>query len=156
MTNNQKDLVSEARIKVARFCSYRERAPQEVRRKLNHYGLNDHQVEEVLKDLKAEDFVNESRFASAYANGKLRINKWGKIKIKQGLEHHGIKPDLIDKVIRELPEDRYRATLINHIQRKNRTLDTSDTFIRNHRIAQFAISKGFEPDMVWEYLNHKS
>lgn len=156
MPNNQKDVVQEAKLKAARFCSYRERAPEEVRQKLTQYGLTNDQVEQVMKELMENDFVNERRFASAYANGKMRINKWGKIKIKRGLEHYKLSPDHIEQALKEIPEQQYRATMVRHIQKKSKSLDIPDPFTHNHKVAQFVISKGFEPEMVWAYLKAKS
>ena len=152
MSNNQKDLIKEARIKAARFCSYRERAPEEVRQKLIKQGLNDSQVEDMLQELIDDNFINEQRFATAYANGKLRINKWGRIKIRQGLERHLVDPTCMEKALHSLEEAEYRAIMISLIQKKHHSLKITDPFIRNHKIAQFVISKGFEPDLVWQSL----
>jgi regulatory protein len=152
MPNNQKELIREAKIKMARFCSYRERAPEEVRMKLAEYNLNEGDMEQIMKVLIEQDFVNERRFARAYANGKLRINKWGKLKIKQGLEHFKVDPDRIEEALHKLPQDQYQTTLIKHIEKKLGSLKDTDPFVRNHKAAQFVISKGFEPELVWRHL----
>ena len=152
MSNNQKEVIKEAKIKAARYCSYRERAPEEVREKLTKYGLRSHQVAQVLKELKDENFINEQRFANAYASGKLRINKWGRIKIKMGLERSKVDPVYVNRALNNLPEDEYNTIMIKHIQKKQGALNIQDHFLRNHKIAQFVISKGFEPDLVWQYL----
>jgi regulatory protein len=156
MPNNQKDLLQEAKVKMARFCSYRERAPEEVRQKLAQYNLSDQKIEQVMNVLMEHDFVNERRFAGAYANGKLNINKWGKLKIRQGLEHYKLDPDHIDEALGKLPDDQYQATMIKHIEKKQRSLKHKDPFVRNHKVAQFVISKGFEPDLVWKILKLRS
>ena len=39
-----------------------------------------------VDDDDKEDFLNEERFAKAYAGGKFRMKKWGRGKIIQGLK----------------------------------------------------------------------
>ena len=152
----EKDIVREAKIKAARFCAYRERAPMEVREKLAAYGLEGDQMEEVLNELIEENFLNESRFASAYARGKLRSNKWGKIKIRKGLESYQLNQSAIDQALKELPQDEYLSIMVQLIKKKQRSLKVTNPFVRNHKIAHFVISKGFEPDIVWAELRSKS
>lgn len=152
MCNQEKDLVREAKLKAARFCAYRERAPLEVREKLESCGLTGAQLEQVLRELADDGFVNEQRFAAAYANGKLRIKKWGKLKIRRGLESYKLNNECVCRALDSLPESEYLETMNKLIEKKRRLLKISDPFIRNHKIAQFVISKGFEPDLIWEYL----
>ena len=152
MSNQEKDLVRDAKIKAARFCAYQERAPSEVKTKLVRYGLNADQLDQAMNELLSEGFIDEHRFASAYALGKLRLKKWGKLKIKKGLEHYEIHPQCIVEVLGALPSDDYNQTMINLIEKKRQGLRVSNPYIKNHKIAGFLMSKGFEPDLVWDYL----
>ena len=61
--------------KAKKYCAYQERSQQEVRDKLYSLGLHKSDVEETLALLVTEDYVNEQRFAVAYAGGKFRIKK---------------------------------------------------------------------------------
>ena len=155
MSNMEKDLIREAKVKAARFCAYRERAAVEVRNKLESYGLESHQLEQVILELEHDGFLNEQRFAKSYASGKLRIKKWGRLKIKRGLEAYELPVEQIGKALESLPPSEYQETMKGLVQKKRSSLKESDPFVRNHKIAQFVISKGFEPDMVWTYLKSK-
>ena len=152
MAKMEKDVVREAKAKAARFCSYRERAPQEVREKLAGLGLEGAQLEQALQELARDGFVDERRFASAYANGKLRIKRWGKLKIKRGLENYQLDQDCINMALESLPDDEYQQIMQQHIEQKLQRLNEPDPYVRNHKTAQNLISKGFEPDRVWSYL----
>jgi regulatory protein len=152
MSYKEKDEVREAKIKAARFCAYRERAPLEVFQKLRGYGLISGDVEQVLEELIRDGFLNENRFAISYANGKLRQKKWGKIKIRRGLEQYKIESNCIDVVLEAIPNDEYQDILKKLLDKKWLSLKISDPFIRKHKVAQFVISKGFEPSLIWEYL----
>lgn len=152
MAYKEKDEVREAKIKAARFCAYRERAPLEVLEKLRGYGLISGDVEQVLEELIRDGFLNENRFAMSYANGKLRQKKWGKIRIRRELEQYKIDSNCIDMVLEAIPNDEYQDILKKLVDKKWLSLKISDPFIRNHKAAQFVISKGFEPSLIWKYL----
>ena len=99
-----------ALLKAADYCAYQERSQQEVRDKLYGYGLHHDEVEENLSELITQGYLNEERFAKAYAGGKFRIKGWGKRKILQGLKQHriseycimkGFEIDLIQEAIKQ-------------------------------------------------------
>jgi regulatory protein len=59
--------VEEAKAKIYRYCAYQERCHQEVKQKLYDMGLFKNQVDEMLTHLITEGFLNEERFAKAFA-----------------------------------------------------------------------------------------
>lgn len=69
-----------AQLKLANFCAYQERSQQEVREKLLKMGISADDTEDVIAFLIAENFLNEERFAIAYAGGKFRVKHWGNSK----------------------------------------------------------------------------
>jgi regulatory protein len=152
MVNQEKEIIKEAKIKAARYCAYRERAPLEIRQKLGTLGLNEIQIEQILHELTKDGFVNEQRFATAFAGGKFRLKKWGKLKISHSLKNLEITESNIRKAIDSLAADEYLKVLRDHIKKKRQSLRISDPFVINHKIAQFVISKGFEPELVWKEL----
>lgn len=148
----EKDLIRDAKNKAARFCAYRERAPLEVREKLGQFGLNKAQVTQVLNELTSENFLNEYRFAHSYVRGKFRLKKWGRIKIKAGLQRYDLDEKCVMEVLEKIPSDQYQEILVKLIEKKWQSLKVEDPFVRKHKVAQFVISKGFEPDLAWEVL----
>ena len=76
----------QALAKAYKFCAYQERSQQEVRLKLKSFLITDDEVENIIVNLIENNFINEERFAIAFAGGKFRINKWGKLKIKAALK----------------------------------------------------------------------
>jgi len=75
--------------RIRHYCAYQERAQQEVRDKLYELGMTMDEVEEIMSDLIAENFLNEERFAVQFAGGHFRIKGWGKVKIQHALQQKG-------------------------------------------------------------------
>ena len=144
--------VSEARQKIYRYCAYQERSHHEVRDKLYTYGLYKDEVEELLSQLITEGFLNEERFAKAFAGGKFRMMKWGKIKIVHELEARGLTANCIRSGLREISDDGYMNTLSELLRRKSDQSEEKDLFVKRDKLARFAIQKGFEPELVWRVI----
>src|SRR5437588_10925964 len=96
-----------ALAKAEHYCAYQERSQQEVRDKLYEWGLYPAGVENVIMHLIEGNFINEERFANAYAIGKFRQKGWGMIKIKQGLKFKKVSEPLIKKALKSINEDDY-------------------------------------------------
>lgn len=147
---DQKPLtLNEARIKIGNFCAYQERYQQEVRDKLYSYGLTTPEVEDLISYLITEGYLNELRFSKAFAGGKFRIKKWGKVKISLELKRRNLTDRCIDMGLAEIDDESYRQTLMLLIETKSPTVEGT-LYERQSRLARYAISKGYEPELVWE------
>ncbi len=144
-----------AKAKAEHYCAYQERSQQEVRNKLYEWGLFRNEVEEVISELIGDNFLNEERFAIAYALGKFRMKDWGRVKIRQGLKLKSVSDYCIRKAIGMIDMDDYEQSLSELIEKKARLIHEKDDFKRKHKLAGYAISRGFEPDMVWAVLAKK-
>ena len=144
--------MQQAKIKAARYCAYQERTQQEVRNKLYELGLYQDEVEDVLTDLITENFINEERYAKALANGKFRLKKWGRNKIKYALHQKGISDYCIQQALNEISEEEYKSEISNMIDKKIKQ-EHGATYIIKNKIAKYMIGKGFESDLVWPILN---
>lgn len=142
----------EIRKKIMRWCDAQERSQQEVRDKLYSLGLHSQQVEPLIAHLIAEGFLNEERFALAFARGKFRMLQWGRIKIRMALKQKKVTDYCIRKALASIPEEDYRDT-IRRLAEKRLKLAKGDTpYKRQYSAAQYVISRGFEPELVMEQL----
>jgi regulatory protein len=72
-------------VKLESYCAYQERCLFEIQNKLNQLGATESESKKVIEHLEKFRFYDQKRFAQSFAQGKLRINKWGKAKIKAAL-----------------------------------------------------------------------
>jgi regulatory protein len=141
--------------KAADFCAYQERSQQEVRDKLYTWGLHKDGVENLVALLISEGYINEERFAKAFAGGKFRIKKWGRVKIKNELKLRKISEYCIRKAIQEISERDYIKSLKEIIDKKSKDINEKNNFKKAAKVASYCISRGYENEQVWELLKDK-
>lgn len=138
--------------KAKKFCAYQERSQQEVRDKLYELGLWPDAIENIITQLIDENFLNEERFACAFARGKFRIKQWGRVKIKVALKQKGVSTPCITKALKEIDQQEYSKVLQKVVQEKLKGTKEKSPIRKRYKVASYAISRGFEPDMVYDYL----
>ena len=148
--------VKEGKSRGAKYCSTQERSQQQVRDKLYDWGLYGDEVEEVLSWLISENFVNEERFAQSYVRGHFKLKKWGRIKIKQGLQQKKISDYCIKVGMNEIDPQAYEDTINSLVEKKLNALNEQNLYIKKQKTVRFLLQKGFEADLVWEAVNQLS
>ena len=152
--SKKKSLTFEHALKKAQsYCAYQERCQQEVRNKLYEWELKQHEVENIISDLITDNFLNEERFAKAYAGGKFRIKKWGREKIILELKKRKISDYCIARAMKEIEEDDYNTSLRKILFEKSKEIKEKNSIKKNYKLVQYALSKGYESELVWDCIN---
>lgn len=103
-----------------------------------------------MAELIADDFLNEERFARSFVRGKFRFKQWGHRRLLQELQQRQISAYCIRKGLEEIDPTEYRTTLEALVARRGTELTGADPIQRCHKTVQYAIQRGFEPELVWE------
>lgn len=148
--NKIKLLPKTALLKMQNWCAYQERSQNEARQKLYGSGLTNEEIEEVITQLISENFINEERFAIALTGGKFRIKNWGRNKIKQELKKHRISEYVINKALQSIDEEEYLKVINKVLIKKTRLTKQKDSQKQTYLVCNYAISRGFEADLVKE------
>ncbi len=139
--------------KAKHYCAYQERCHSEVREKLYSFSLHKNEVEQLLTQLIEEGFLNEERFAIAYASGKFKLKHWGKEKIKYALKQKHVSDYCIRKALDSINTSDYNKTFISLATAKLKTLKSEkNIFIKKQKFKAFLQQKGFELKMIYDYL----
>ncbi|MFY0253284.1 regulatory protein RecX [Chitinophaga sp. 30R24] len=141
-----------AMLKLRQFCAYQERSHQETKYKCFELGLRGNEVEEALAELIAENFLNEERFAKAFAGGKFRIKQWGRKKILMELKQRQVSAYCIKKGLAEIDEDDYAAVLYKLTEKKYALLQREPAIKRKYKTMQYLLQRGYEPDLINDAL----
>lgn len=147
-----KQTPEQAKEKIQHYCAYQERSHQEVRNKLYGYGLYRNEVDEIITNLITDGFLNEERFAKAFAGGKFRMKKWGRIKIVHALEAKGVSGNCIQIGLKEIEGTPYEDTLRELLTAQIKRITEHNVYAMRDKLSKYAVRKGYEPELVWRIL----
>lgn len=136
--------------KLEQYCAYQERCHSEVRTKLLNLGSRGMDLEEIISQLIATNYLNEERFAFAFVGGKFRIKKWGRVKIRQQLKAKGISEYLINKALKQIDQSEYFGVLVNQMEKKLALLSQEHPSKRKAKLLRFLQAKGYETPLILE------
>lgn len=138
--------------KLERYCAYQERSRHEARQKLRQLGETDEATQQrIIAQLEKNRFIDETRYARAFALDKFNLHEWGKVKIALALREKGIAEKQVDAALAEINPRQYEQTLKKLLQKKRAELrGEKDAFQKKGKLANYLIGKGYEADKVWE------
>jgi len=143
---------TEAILKAANFCAYQERCHQEVLDKLQEWGIYGDEAAELILFLIENNYLNEERFAKAFAGGKFRVKKWGRTKIKRELKLRQISDFCIGVGLKEIDPDDYLKTLQAVLQKQIDKSKIKHPMLLKQKVFQYAMQRGYESDIIQDVL----
>ena len=138
--------------KMRSYCMYQERCIQEVKKKLTRLQVIPKTKSKVINHLIDNDYLNEVRFTKSFIQGKLRIKKWGKIKLNYELRIRGVKKFIIDEEINKISKDDYYDYFNEFSNNKIKILKGSKDQKKRSFINYFTY-RGWENNLIYEKLN---
>lgn len=129
--------------KAEQYCATGEQCRSAVRDKLLTWGANQVLRERIVEYLTENDFINEERYCRIYCESKIRLQKWGRVKIAYQLRSKRIDNSTINKALQEIDEEEYQRTLNNLTENKNNSIVEPDNKKRRAKLMSFLSSHGF-------------
>lgn len=135
-----------------RQCSRREYCTSDVLKKAEKALEGDKEkAMQVVATLIEEKFVDDLRYASAYAREKSAISGWGEVKIRYMLSAKGIARDVIAQALAEVDPNRADSRLIKLLENKYRTLREDPQC--KLKLLRFALGRGYSYDEVSGHID---
>jgi regulatory protein len=94
----------------------------------------------------AEGYVDDRRYAAAYAREKSALSGWGPVKIRTTLLARGVPREVALEALGEIDADRAAAKLEKVLEAKWRTLQ--DDPQGRLKLIRFALSRGYDYDPI--------
>lgn len=149
MNNEFAELYGKASV----YCSKSERCISEVNQYLSKYCQDFELINDIVSHLVTDRFIDEQRYANAFVNDKFRFSGWGKIKISYQLKQKKIHSDIIRNSLDLINDEQYSDFLNNLLQKKQKELKNKDSELIKASLLRFAISRGFEFEIVLKAIN---
>ena len=138
--------------KLRHFCGYQERCHSEVKEKLYNLGVFKKDHDEIVAALIEEKYLNEERFAIAFAGGKFRLKQWGRVKIEYELKQKQVSSYSIKKALKQIDEEVYLRVLNKLAEEKYVALKDEQFLVRKKKTMNYLAGKGFEMELVREVV----
>jgi len=141
------------------LCSRQECCSSEIRKKLLTKLEGDAgAAQEILDALERDSYLDDSRYACAFAREKAAITGWGPAKIRYALASKQISQEDISGALQEIDSDAATEKLKKVLQVKWRSLrcpEKSDPAYYGARIKliKFALSRGYDYESVSKALS---
>lgn len=149
--------VDEATKRMERYCTYQERCHKEVRQKLYEMQMIPIAIDQIVDHLLRHNFLNETRFAQAFARGKFRTKKWGKNRILNELKRREISKHNIEIALKEIPDAEYFKTFEALAEKRLQQLSSEKNLQKKRRkLADYLFYRGWESGLVYEKVNEIS
>lgn len=137
--------------RLRRLCSRREYCMNDILMKATTALEGDREAAaKVLEVLVAEKYVDDQRYAAAYAREKAMILGWGETKIRYMLSGKRVDRSLIDMALKEIDVEKADLRLQKLLENKAETLK-ADPQIRL-KLLRFALGRGYQYDDVVRVL----
>lgn len=134
------------------LCSRREYCRADIMKKVLPALDGDMlKAEEVMETLVRERYIDELRYASAFARDKSSLSGWGETKIRYMLSSKGIPRDVIDKALEEVDDSKARTRLEKLMANRYRSL--KDDPQCRLKMLRFGLGRGYGYDEVSEVLD---
>ena len=106
---------------------------------------------EVVASLVKERFVDDLRYAGAFASEKARLTGWGPVKIRFALRAKGIEQALIEEALDTVDIQAATGKLSKLLDAKAASLEGDPQ--KKFKLIKFALSRGYEYDQIRDYIS---
>ena len=133
--------------RLQKLCSKAEYCRSDIRRKaLKDLEGDVAAADTVVAQLVEERYVDDARYASAFAREKASIQGWGPVKIRFQLRGKGIPEAAITAALEEIEPQKAADKLEKVLAVKARTLQGDPQF--RLKLLKFGLTRGYDYDQV--------
>ena len=153
MQTNKKKITNNIQERIKKYCAIEERCEFDIRKKLIQWRVKKNTINEIIENLIKNRFLNEERFVKIFCEVKFRTRKWGRIKIIYELKKRYISEKNINKGLAVINDTEYIKILKELLQKKSKSINESNQLKKKQKIINFLLQKGFESNLIWDYID---
>lgn len=134
-------------VRMASLCAGAEQCAADIRAKIAKQGFPSEEAERMIEYLERHRYIDDSRYARAYASDKVRFSGWGKMKVRMGLRAKGMGDAVIGQALEYIADEDYIDSIRKVMASKARSLNLNDVTDRQ-KLYRHMASRGFESALV--------
>ena len=152
----QKEEKKRVKENAFRYLAARAHSEKELQTKLRQKGYAEELIETVLWELREAKFIDDVKFAFAFARNRIAKKPMGARLLRQELWQKGLKPEIIDKALTEAYSAKRQEEIARELaeNRKHRYQDLDENK-QKKRLNDFLLRRGFDWEIVKEVIAEK-
>lgn len=144
-----------ALIRLQELCARSEQCSHEVLTRLRGWGIEGRQAAGILDALIDERYVDDSRYAAAFARDKVVFNRWGRAKVRMAMIQKRLDRDLIDEALAAIDPDEYSRALAEALRAKAASMPETLSYESRQKLLRHLVSRGFEAGMAVSVIKNR-
>ena len=143
----RKPTADEMLVRMAGLCAGAEQCASDIRDKILKQGFSSDDAERMISYLRKNRYLDDDRYARAFAVDKVRFSGWGRLKVRMGLRAKGLEDAAVAQALEYIPDSDYLEALRKVMGAKARSLDLTDIKDRQ-KLYRHMASRGFESQLI--------
>ena len=134
-------------------CAKAEHCTGEMLEKMRRWGIDDDVQARVMAYLIKGKYVDDERFCRLFVRDKIRFNGWGRRKVEQALYQKRIDKVVSGPILDAIDDSEYINVLRPLIRSKRKSIKAASEYERNQKLMKFALSRGFEWNIIRQCID---
>lgn len=140
-------MISKELSSLESLCARKEYCTKDIYAKALKLAEGDaEQASELVAALVESGFVDDSRYACAFASDKAVLDGWGPLKIRMALRGKGIPDPVIASALEAVDEEKAEAKLVKVLEAKWKSLSGDPA--GRYKLIRFILSRGYEYSQI--------
>ena len=138
--------------KLEALCSRSEHCSSDVRAKaLKALQGDAAAADEIVAKLQSEGYVDDARYAAAFARDKAQLAGWGPSKISYMLRSKGIASVAIDAALKDIDSEKADEKMAKVLLAKYKVVKDDPQW--RFKLIKFGLTRGYEYDSISKFLS---
>lgn len=138
--------------KIATLCAKSEQCTGDVNMKLQRWGIDADARTRIINKLKANNYIDDTRFAEAFIHDKMAFDQWGPHKIKQALRMKQVPEQAWRPIIEGITDVQWHDQLLPVITGKWPTIKAESEYERVQKVMKYAFGRGYSLETIRQCL----
>ena len=110
-------------------------------------------IHEVIEKLKKQNYLNDSVFAKAFVNDRIKFSNYGPYKIKKELDDRKISNSIIEEVLEIFDYSLEREKLEKLVPKYVKTVRNKSLVMMKSKVSNYFSDLGYNKNIVLDILN---
>ncbi|MBQ7253573.1 MAG: RecX family transcriptional regulator [Bacteroidales bacterium] len=140
--------------RLSKLCSVREYCKAEIARKVELLKGDDAiDTQAIISQLCRDKYIDENRYAAAFARDKSALQGWGDAKIRIALARKGLDRDAIEYGLEQIDTEKAQARMESVLAAKLRTIKGEGQQVLA-KLLRYGTSRGYSYNQIKAFYDN--